>query len=81
MHVVRALLDEGWKKPRCVQACPPARCAWNTSRMREMERMETEKLELLHPEYGTRPRVYYKNLYRFESVSSPAAWLYEKNES
>jgi hypothetical protein len=26
---------------------------------------ESEKLELLHPKYKTRPRVYYKNLYRY----------------
>jgi len=39
------LLDDGWKEPRCVQACPTG--------------------ALLHPEYGTQPRVYYKNLYRF----------------
>jgi hypothetical protein len=30
----------------------------------DMQRLvESEKLQVLHPEYGTRPRVYYKNLY------------------
>jgi hypothetical protein len=32
----------------------------------EMQKMaREEKLEVLHPEYGTKPRVYYKNLGRF----------------
>jgi hypothetical protein len=31
-----------------------------------MQRLvESEKLEVLSPEYGTKPRVYYRNLYRF----------------
>ena len=27
--------------------------------------MKAERLETLHPEYKTRPRVYYRNLYRY----------------
>lgn len=27
--------------------------------------IKDENLEVLHPEYNTKPRVYYKNLYRF----------------
>ena len=35
----------------------------------EMQRIVKEEgLEVLHPEYGTRPRVYYKNLDRFYRV-------------
>lgn len=60
------LLDQGWKQPRCVQACPTgalrAVCADDT----EMSRIYTaEKLEVLKPEANTRPSVFYKNLYRF----------------
>jgi hypothetical protein len=29
------------------------------------EKLKAESLEYLHPEYGTKPRVWYKNLYRF----------------
>ena len=29
--------------------------------------IESEKLEVLHPEYKLQPRVYYKNLYRYTS--------------
>ena len=60
------LLDDGWKAPRCVQACPTGALKFVHLEESEMERMiESEKLEVLHPEYELQPRVYYKNLYRF----------------
>lgn len=63
------LLDEGWKKTRGSQVCPTH--AMRTLRVEdeEMQRIVNEEgLEVLHPEYGTRPRVYYKNLQRFYKV-------------
>ena len=60
------LIDEGWTKPRCVQSCPTG-----ALEVRFVEESETdaivasEQLEALYPELKTRPRVYYKNLYRF----------------
>jgi Fe-S-cluster-containing dehydrogenase component len=60
------LLDDGWEKPRCVQACPTGAMEFVKIDDVAMKKMvETEKLEVFHPEYGMRPRVYYKNLYRF----------------
>lgn len=60
------LLDAGWKVPRCVQACPTGALKYLRIEDSEMRRIiESEKLEVLHPGFGTRPRVYYKNLYRF----------------
>ena len=60
------LLDENWKEPRCVQACPTGALRFLRAEDDEMQkRIESEKLEVLHPEYGTRPRVYYRNLYRY----------------
>lgn len=60
------LLDGGWKAPRCVQACPTGALRLVRAEDYEMDKIiESEKLEVLHPEYKTRPRVYYKNLYRF----------------
>jgi len=62
------LLDEGWKEPRCVQACPTGAMRIVRAEDSEMQRIiESEKLEVLNPEHKTRPRVYYKNLYRFTS--------------
>jgi len=74
------LLAEGWKEPRCVQACP-------TGAMRFIETEETqvqqmigqEKLEALHPEYKTKPRVYYKNLYRFLKCFIGGGVAFQKN--
>ncbi len=61
------LLDEGWKQTRCVQACPTG--ALRVVKAEDVEFAaiaEAEGLEILHPEYHTKPRVYYKNLYRYE---------------
>ena len=60
------LLDDGWQKTRCVQACPTGALRIVHTEDSEMERIiHDERLEVLHPEYRTKPRVYYKNLYRY----------------
>jgi len=60
------LLDQGWKQPRCVQACPTGALRAVCVDDMEMSRICTaEKLEVLKPEANTRPSVFYKNLYRF----------------
>jgi Fe-S-cluster-containing dehydrogenase component len=61
------LLDAGWKEPRCAQACP-------TSALRAVKQDDAamqaqaraESLEVLRPGLGTKPRVYYRNLHRFD---------------
>jgi nitrate reductase beta subunit len=60
------LLAEGWKEPRCVQACPTGAMRIVKVEDAQMEQMiAQENLEIFHPEYKTQPRVYYKNLYRY----------------
>lgn len=60
------LLDQGWKEPRCTQACPTESIRALKVEDEEMARIaEREKLETLRPEANTKPRVYYKNLSRF----------------
>lgn len=60
------LLAEGWKEPRCVQACPTGAMRIVKAEDAQMKQMITqENLEVFHPEYKTQPRVYYKNLYRY----------------
>jgi tetrathionate reductase subunit B len=53
------LLDDGWKEPRCVDACP-------TDALRFGEEKDLKewiaKGEVLHPEYKAKPRVYYIGL-------------------
>ena len=58
------LLDEGWTKTRGEQACPTQ--VFRTIKVEdgEMQRIRVEEgLEVLKPELGTKPRVYYKNLH------------------
>jgi len=60
------LLDQGWKEPRCVQACPTGALHIVRAEDGEMQEIvKSETLEILHPEYHTKPRVFYKNLYRY----------------
>jgi tetrathionate reductase subunit B len=54
------LIDrEGWDQPRCADSCP-------TEALRMVDEAEAKDLiaraEVLHPEYGTMPRVYYLNV-------------------
>lgn len=60
------LLDQGWKQPRCQQSCPTG--VYRALLVEDAEMQEIVKrdqFEVLRPELNTRPRVYYKNLYRF----------------
>lgn len=58
------LLDEGWTRTRGEQACPTQVFRTIKVEDEEMQRIRTEEsLEVLQPELGTKPRVYYKNLH------------------
>ncbi len=62
------LIDQGWRQTRGQQSCP-------TGAMRaicvvddEMEKIAIkQKLETLRPDLGMKPRVYYKNLWRYST--------------
>ena len=63
------LLDRGWKRTRGAQSCPTRAMQVLHVEDEEMQRMvEADRLEVLHPEYGTKPRVYYRNLRRFSTL-------------
>jgi Fe-S-cluster-containing dehydrogenase component len=55
------LLDEGWKEPRCVDACPTGALKFGEEKDLQDE---ISKSEILHPEFGIKPRVYYIGLPR-----------------
>ncbi len=58
------LLDAGWTKTRAEQACPTGVFRSIKASDEEMQRfVAAEGLEVLKPELGTRPRIYYKNLH------------------
>ena len=58
------LLDDGWNRTRAEQCCPTEVFKSVKVDDQEMQRIkEQERLEVLQPELGTKPRVYYKNLH------------------
>jgi ferredoxin len=60
------LLEEGWEKPRCVQACPTGAMEVVYAEDAQMQkRVKAEGLETLNPDFKAKPRVYYKNLYLY----------------
>jgi len=60
------LLDQGWPQPRGAHACPTGAMRAIKVEDKEMqERAKDQNLEVLKPELGAHPRVYYRNLHRF----------------
>jgi Fe-S-cluster-containing dehydrogenase component len=60
------LLDQGWHQTRGQQACPTGAMRAIKVEDVQMARIVGEQeLEVMKPEAGTRPRVYYKNLWRY----------------
>jgi Fe-S-cluster-containing dehydrogenase component len=60
------LLDQGWQQTRGQQACPTGAMRAIKVEDEEMARIAGEEaLEVMKPEAGTKPRVYYKNLWRY----------------
>lgn len=63
------ILDSGQEPnlPRCVHSCPTEAMKFFELEPEEMaKKVNEEGLEVYHPQMGTRPHIYYKNLYRFE---------------
>jgi Fe-S-cluster-containing dehydrogenase component len=59
------LLDAGWQAPRCVGVCPTQAIeAVRCDDAVMARRVQAEGLRPLHPEWGTKPRVHYRNLHR-----------------
>ena len=59
------LLDQGWKEPRCVEACPTGALIFGDMEDpgSEISKVIAEgEVEDLHPEYGLKPRVRYIGL-------------------
>jgi ferredoxin len=63
------LMEEGWTQTRCTQSCPTGALKLVLADEAEMSLMvDAEALEIYKPELGTSPRVYYKNLHRWNKV-------------
>jgi Fe-S-cluster-containing dehydrogenase component len=63
------LLDTGWQEPRCVTVCATNALKAVKVEDEEMARLTAaEELEPLRPDLETRPRVHYKNLWRYTTA-------------
>lgn len=59
------LLDNAWDKPRCAAACPTEALTFHWVEEEELpDFVAKHNAETLHPEFNTKPRVYYKHLSR-----------------
>ncbi len=71
------LLDEGWTQTRCSQVCPTEALKLVLATDAEMaDLVRSDGLEPYRPELGTRPRVYYKNLYRWTKAFLAGSVVY-----
>jgi hypothetical protein len=73
------LIDQGWKEPRASHACPTqalqaVKCADEAMQARAAR----DGLEVLAPERGTKPRVWYRNLHRITREFVAGTVLVEK---
>jgi len=60
------LIDTGWQQTRGQQSCPTGAMRALKVEDAEMERLaREEELEVMKPELNARPRVYYRNLWRY----------------
>ncbi len=74
------LLDDGWNQPRCAQVCPTGALQFVNAEDKVLHsQLESGNLEVLHPEYKTKPRVYYKNLHRFHKCFITGSIAFEDN--
>jgi Fe-S-cluster-containing dehydrogenase component len=62
------LIDSGWQQTRGQQSCPTGAMRAVCVGDEEMANIAREQqLEVIEPELGTKPRVYYKNLWRYST--------------
>lgn len=74
------LIDQGWEKTRGHQSCPTGAMRAVHVEDEDMVRIvRDEGLEVMKPELGTRPRVYYRNLWRYSKCFIAGSLLAEAN--
>jgi len=74
------LLDQGWTKTRGDQVCPTGAMRAIKVEDADMVRMAREEsLEVLKPELGSKPRVYYRNLWRYSKCFIGGSVSAERN--
>jgi Fe-S-cluster-containing dehydrogenase component len=74
------LLDQGWQQTRGQQSCPTGAMRAIKVSDEEMDRMvKDEGLAVMKPEAGTKPRVYYRNLWRYTACFIGGSVSVEQN--
>jgi Fe-S-cluster-containing dehydrogenase component len=74
------LIDQGWEQTRGQQSCPTGAMRSIKAEDDEMARMARDQhLEVMKPELGTKPRVYYRNLHRYSKCFIGGSLAEEKN--
>lgn len=74
------LLDNGWKEPRCTQACPTGALKAVQCSDDEMDRMaQAENLKTFPTAKSVRSRLHYKNAYRLTTDMISGTVLYLNN--
>jgi Fe-S-cluster-containing dehydrogenase component len=74
------LLDQGWQQTRGQQSCPTGAMRAVKVEDEEMARIaRDEGLEVMKPELGSKPRVYYRNLWRYTKCFIGGTVAEEKN--
>jgi Fe-S-cluster-containing dehydrogenase component len=75
------LLEDGWTETRCSQVCPTEAIKLVFADDAEMAKMvAAEGLQVFNAELGTKPRVLYKNLYRWTKVFVSASVAYKDTD-
>jgi Fe-S-cluster-containing dehydrogenase component len=63
------LIDQGWSQTRGQQSCPTGAMKAVALEDADMDKMAREQgLEVRMPELGTKPRVYYRNMWRYSTA-------------
>lgn len=71
------LLEDGWTETRCSQICPTGAIKLVMAEDAEMAaQAEAEGLRAFKAELGTKPRVWYKNLHRWDKVFAAGSVAY-----
>ena len=74
------LLDQGWQQTRGQQSCPTGAMRAVKFEDDEMARLaRDEGLEVMKPELNSKPRIYYRNLYRYTKCFIGGSLAEEKN--
>ena len=74
------LIDQGWQQTRGQQSCPTGAMRAVKVEDEEMAQLAREQgLEVMRPELNTKPRVYYRNLWRYAKCFIGGSVAEEKN--